>query len=178
MVGKNRNEASSIECEILDILRNIIRGVNIYSVRLKEKYGLNASQLSCLLVLGEQGPLSLSAISQSVLLSPSMITGIIDQLEDKELVTRNRNSSDRRKITIALTPEGKKILKKAPQSFQKKLMESLGTLGGKQKNNIRRALGELLSLIVKDVVIDASLPGTEESSAGLKSATQKLKFRK
>ncbi len=178
MTDKRNHGTRSVEFEIYDILRRIIRGASIYSVRLKEKYGLNASQLSCLLVLGKKGPLSLSMISQSVLLSPSMITGIIDQLEGKELVTRTRSSSDRRKITIALTPKGKKLLRKAPQSFQKRLMASLSTLGDKQKNNMFRSLSELLSLIVKDVLMETSLLGTDKQSAEYKSATQKLKYKK
>ena len=65
--------AENLESEIFSCLRRIINAVEIYSSKMKDKTGLNVSQLSCLLVLEKTGPLSLSKLSQHVFLSPSMI---------------------------------------------------------------------------------------------------------
>jgi DNA-binding MarR family transcriptional regulator len=178
MIAVRDVRKADAEFDIFETLRKIIRAVDIYSTRLREQYGLNSSQLSCLLVLGEHGYISLSKMSQLVSLSPGMITGIIDQLENKGLVSRVRNSPDRRVITIELTKKGKSVLKKAPPSFQKKLMESLSELGGKEKRIINRSLATLLSRIVEDVLIDSSLLRTEEKLAGIRPAILSSKSKK
>ena len=151
----------NIESEIFSCLRKIINAVDIYASRLKEKTGLNASQLSCLLVLDSEGALPLSKLSKKVALSPSMITSIVDQLENKELVLRNRKSSDRRVILIELTEKGREIVKTAPPSFQEQFMSSLNYLAEGEKHSIHENLSRLLSIIVSEVLIDSTLLGGE-----------------
>jgi hypothetical protein len=45
------SEVESLEAEIFYCLRRVINAVETYSSKLKDKTGLNASQLSCLLAL-------------------------------------------------------------------------------------------------------------------------------
>lgn len=148
-----------LESEIFSYLRRIINAVDIYSSKLRDKTGLNASQLSCLLVLEKTGPLSLSKLSQHVYLSPSMITSIVDQLENKELVIRMRKSADRRVILIELTEKGKEVAQTAPPSFQEQLTSSLNNLKEEEKKTLFDSLNKLLSIIVSDILIDSSLLG-------------------
>lgn len=151
----------NIESEIFSCLRKIINAVDIYASKLKEKTGLNASQLSCLLVLKSEGALPLSKLSKKVALSPSMITSIVDQLETKELVLRNRKSADRRVILIELTEKGKEIVKTAPPSFQEQFLSSLNYLAEEERQSIHENLSKLLSIIVSEVLIDSALLGGE-----------------
>jgi DNA-binding MarR family transcriptional regulator len=149
------------EIEIFSCLRKIINAVDIYSSKLKDKTGLNASQLSCLLALKSTGPLALSQLSRKVLLSPSMITSIVDQLEKKELVVRNRKSTDRRVIKIELTTKGEEVAQHSPPTFQEQLMNSLSYMNEKDKTDLQENLNKLLSIIVSEVLIDSSLLGGE-----------------
>lgn len=159
---ENQNtQNENLNTEIFSSLRKIINAAEIYSSRLKDRTGLNASQLSCLLVLGNAGPLALSKLSRKVSLSPSMITAIVDQLEKKELVVRNRKSTDRRVILIELTEKGKEAAKDAPPSFQEQLMNGLNYLKDEEKMSLYENLNRLLSIIVSDVLIDSSLLGGE-----------------
>ena len=160
MANQNVN-INSLDAEIFSILRKIINATDIYSSRLKDLTGLNASQLSCLMVLEKTGPLALSKLSRKVYLSASMMTAIVDQLEKKELVIRNRKSSDRRVILIELTDKGKDVVKKAPPSLQEQLMNGLSYLKEEEKISLYQHLSRLLSTIVSDVLIDSSLIGGE-----------------
>ncbi len=152
----------SLELEIFSNLRKIIKAVDIYSAKLRETSGLNSSQLSCLLVLGNTGAISLSQLSKKLSFSPSMITGVVDQLEHKELVQRERSSSDRRVIRIKLTEKGVQKIKEAPVSFQKSLMDGLSRLREGEKVEINKNLLRLLSIIVSEVLIDSSIFGAED----------------
>ena len=156
------DSSNSIEFEIFSTLRKIIKTVDIYSAKLKMEHKINSSQLSCLLVLGELGSISLSQLSKKVSLSPSMITGVIDQLESGDLVKRVRNSTDRRVILIELTWKGKDTLKKAPLSIQKKLINALSAIKKEDRIEINKNLLKLLSIIVSEVLIDSSIFGAED----------------
>ena len=165
--------SENLESEIFSCLRRIINAVDIYSSKMKDKTGLNVSQLSCLLVLENTGPLSLSKLSQHVFLSPSMITSIVDQLEKKELVVRTRKSSDRRVILIELTDKGKKVAQTAPPSFQEQLTTNLSHLKEEEKKTLFDNLNKLLSIIVSEVLIDSSLLGGEDRLVEVESSVLK-----
>ena len=165
--------SENLESEIFSCLRRIINAVEIYSSKLRDKTGLNASQLSCLLVLEKTGPLSLSKLSQHVYLSPSMITSIVDQLENKELVIRTRKSADRRVILIELTEKGKEVAQTAPPSFQEQLTSSLSHLKKEEKKTLFDNLNKLLSIIVSDILIDSSLLGGENRLVEVESSVLK-----
>lgn len=49
----------------------------------------------------------------------STVTGLVDKLEEKKLVKRERSDEDRRIIKIALTPKGQKIYKFHVEEFSK-----------------------------------------------------------
>ncbi len=151
----------NIELDIFAYLRKIFNAVDIYASKLKERTGLNASQLSCLMVLDSEGALPLSKLSKKVSLSPSMITSIVDQLEKKEMVARQRSSSDRRIIQIELTDSGRQVVKTAPPSFQEQFMSRLSRLENGEKKKIQGILEKLLSIIASDVLIDSPLMGAE-----------------
>lgn len=153
----NNGGVQRIDLKIFSCLRKIIDAVDVYSAKLKGKTGLNASQLSCLLVLGNTGALPLSRLSKEVSLSPSMITSIVDQLESNALVKRTRNSSDRRVILIELTEKGREVVQTSPPSFQEQLMNSLNFLEKNDLRNIHDNLNRLLSIIVSEVLIDSTL---------------------
>lgn len=165
--------SENLESEIFSCLRRIINAVEIYSSKLRDKTGLTASQLSCLLVLAKTGPLSLSKLSQHVYLSPSMITSIVDQLENKELVIRTRKSADRRVILIELTEKGKEVAQTAPPSFQEQLTSSLSHLKKEEKKTLFDSLNKLLSIIVSDILIDSSLLGGENRLVEVESSVLK-----
>lgn len=70
---------------------------------------LSVSQILTLLLL-EQDDMTTSAISRDIGLSSAAMTGIIDKLEARRLVVRQRNKYDRRVITIELTPKGHDVV--------------------------------------------------------------------
>jgi DNA-binding MarR family transcriptional regulator len=157
----------NIEEEIFSFLRRIINAVEIYASKVKDLTSLNASQLSCLLVLDKIGAISLSKLSKKVSLSPSMITSIVDQLEKKKLVKRSRRASDRRVILIELTDSGKDTAAKAPPSFQEQFMNGLSYLDTENKEHLYYSLSKLLDVIVSEVLIDSALLGGENKLVGV-----------
>jgi len=74
--------------------------------------GVTASQHTVLSTLGKNDGLSLSEIGKRVFLDKPAITGLVDRLEQDQLVERKRVSTDRRVINIYLTPKGRNLLQR------------------------------------------------------------------
>ena len=72
--------------------------------------GLSVSQFGVLEAIYHLGPLSQRDLGQKILRSSGNITMVIDNLEKRHLVKRERDASDRRMFIIHLTGEGQKLI--------------------------------------------------------------------
>jgi len=99
-----------------------------------------------LCVVGE-GPLNSVAISKSIFLSPSTLVGIIDRLESRGLVSRERDSEDRRIVNVTASDEGIKIAKVAPSPLQDNLAKALQQLPDMEQATIALSLQRIVDLM-------------------------------
>lgn len=144
--------ADSYELRVLQSLRRIIRAVEIHSKKLVHSHKITGPQLGCLTAIKENGPLTTTKLAQAVYLSPSTIVGIVDRLEEKNLVTRQRSSKDRRKVQIHLTGTGEQLLDKAPSALQDKLADALKSLPELEQVSITLALEKIVDLMEADKI--------------------------
>lgn len=138
---------SSYELRVLQSLRRIIRAVEIHSKKLAHNYKITGPQLGCLSAIKENGPLTASKLAQTVYLSPSTIVGIVDRLEEKTLVLRQRGNRDRRQVQICLTDGGEQLLDLAPSALQDTLAEALKRLPELEQVSISLALEKIVALM-------------------------------
>jgi MarR family 2-MHQ and catechol resistance regulon transcriptional repressor len=73
--------------------------------------GLTVSQFGVLEAIYHLGPLSQKDLGQKILRSSGNITLVIDNLEKRRLVRRERNAADRRIFIVHLTDEGQKLIR-------------------------------------------------------------------
>jgi len=73
--------------------------------------GLTVSQFGVLEALLHLGPLSQRELAQKILKSGGNVTMVIDNLEKRSLVKRERDEDDRRFYRVTLTPLGSKLIK-------------------------------------------------------------------
>lgn len=93
---------------------NIVRTsdqLQIRFTRLFREHGLTPSQYNILRILrGEGKPLPILEIAERTVTVVPGITGLIDRLEQAELVMRHRCETDRRVVYIELTGRATKLL--------------------------------------------------------------------
>jgi len=141
--------------EIIYQIRRLLQAQELYTKELNKKYQISAPQLNCLLALYENGPLPPSRIAKYIMVNSSTVTGIIDRLEQKVLVTRVRNSPDRRVITIELTEAGKRLADNAPPPIQQKIIDGLRRLPEGEIEEIVRGLTKLTRMLeVQDLEVE------------------------
>lgn len=142
-----QNVPERVELRVLSAMRRIIRSVDLYSKELAAKARITSPQLVCLLTLAEKGAMTATTISREVFLSPSTIVGILDRLEDKGLVKRERTSKDRRVVTVSVTEAGRELARSAPSPLQDTLTEALRTLPLAEQLDIATSLERVVSLM-------------------------------
>jgi DNA-binding MarR family transcriptional regulator len=137
----------SYELRTLQSLRRIIRAIEIHSQQLACLHDITGPQLACLLTVKENGPLTSGNVAKTIYLSPSTVVGIIDRLEKKKLVVRERDSRDRRQVFISITPRGEKLIDDTPSLMQNTLAKALVELPELEQISITMALEKLTELI-------------------------------
>jgi len=95
---------------LLPLLEHLARvGRRAFEVTL-EPGGLRPRHLIALKLLSERGAASQQALADSLSLDPSNVVGLLNELEERKLITRRRDSADRRRHIVELSPRGDKEL--------------------------------------------------------------------
>lgn len=129
-----------LEENILRSLRRITRAIDLHSRRLAAQHQLTAPQLVCLRQVASDAPITPGLLAKGVSLSQATVTGILDRLENKDLVVRRRDQKDRRKVSLHLTDQGARVLKEAPIPLQEHFTRRLAELPRGEQERIEQVL--------------------------------------
>ena len=84
--------------------------------------------LNVLFVLSGEGPLPMNRLAELLDVSQASATGIVDRMEQRGLVARERADDDRRVIRVVLSPEGEGLISGIAAERRDKLARLLETL--------------------------------------------------
>ncbi len=141
--------------EVLVALRRIIRATDLHSRQLSKIAGLTAPQLLILQLLRQHTELTVGEVAQRVSLSQATVTTIIDRLEKRGFVKRERGSADKRKVYVYLTPEADAVLLNAPKPLQESFVQQYQDLHDWEQTMILSSL-ERVAYMMDAQHIDAS----------------------
>jgi DNA-binding MarR family transcriptional regulator len=112
-----------------------------------------------LLRLLQHGPArTMTSIADALACDASNVTGIVDRLESRGLITRGSAGHDRRIKTIALTPSGKDVLAELHKGFLKP-PESLCRLSEHQLSLFHKLVFRALGHWQDELKVPSSRPG-------------------
>jgi DNA-binding MarR family transcriptional regulator len=109
-----------------------------------EELGLTPPQFYVLATLGYAGGLPFGEIGEKMMVTVSNLTGIVDRLEEKGLVARERDSDDRRVIRVRLTERGAKLYKGTIPLFEKCISQFFSPLSRAQQKELAALLRKLI----------------------------------
>jgi MarR family 2-MHQ and catechol resistance regulon transcriptional repressor len=127
-------------------------------------WGLTASQFGALEALWHLGPMCQRELSEKLLKSSSNITTVVDNLERRDLVERERSTDDRRVVTLRLTDAGRRLVQKTLPLHVQEIVVAFEPLTTSE----RRELARLCRKLGREV---ASAGATRGSQRGRSSGT-------
>lgn len=133
--------------EIIDNLRRVYQAINEYSKKAEKVTGLTGPQLWAIKLLADTSPLRVSDLARQMYLHPATVVGIVDRLELKGLVARNRSTQDRRSIELTLTESGQKVAAKSPEVAQGRLIKGLDRLNQEEFTHIEEGMKLMVRLL-------------------------------
>lgn len=114
--------------EVLIALRRVIRATDLHSKHLAKTIGLTAPQILLLQTIRSKGEVTIGELAADMSLSQATVTTILDRLEKRGLVYRERSKSDKRKVHAYLTEAAANTLKDAPVPLQEQFARQFGDL--------------------------------------------------
>jgi DNA-binding MarR family transcriptional regulator len=141
--------------ELLIALRKVIRAIDLHSKHLSKTSGITSPQLLIMLELDKTAGVNSSQVAKNVNLSPATVTNILDRLENKNLISRVRDTQDKRKVGLFLTDDGKALLLNAPQPLQEHFIAKFSNLAQWEQSQLLSSMERLSEMMNADE-IDAS----------------------
>lgn len=134
--------------EIFGRIQRMQRVYDRHFKKLSDEFGLNLGELDMIFTLRRSGPpytLTAGAFVKAAMVTAGAVTNRLDRLEDKGLVERVRESSDRRSVQIRLTERGKTLAVEALAAHLRDYEEILSPLEPQEREQISSGLRKILT---------------------------------
>jgi DNA-binding MarR family transcriptional regulator len=144
--GRERPELQTEAMAVFGRIYRIARLVGDQQEGVYAGFGINRGDFDVLATLRRAGPpycLSPKALTTSLMLTSGGMTGRLDRLEKRGLVTRSPDPADRRGLTITLTGEGRALVDQAVSAgleAQRRVLERLPAAHRETLNRLLRTL--------------------------------------
>lgn len=88
------------------LLAECMQGFERFSGEAVRQHGLTHAQFDIIATLGNTPGMSYKELGERTLITKGTLTGVIERLEQKGLVVRERSSDDKRSFFVRLSPAG------------------------------------------------------------------------
>jgi len=139
--------AGTITDSVLIAIRKIIQSIAMNSKSLVKRVGLTGPQLMILQEVVHSAEISVGEVAKAISLSQGTVTGILERLEKRELVTRRRSDFDRRRVLVQATEAGKALVRTAPPLMQEAFVERFSALQDWEQAMMLSSLQRLVSIM-------------------------------
>ncbi|MBN1377930.1 MAG: MarR family transcriptional regulator [Gammaproteobacteria bacterium] len=136
--------------QVLIALRRLIRATDLHSKYLMKTAGLTSPQLLILHAIKAKGDVTIGALAKDISISQATATVILDLLEKRGLISRERSIIDKRKVHAHLTDTGVSLLENAPTPLQAHFVSRFGSLPDWEQNMILSSLQRIVEMMDAD----------------------------
>jgi len=146
-MGRDMKSPDAPTCRALNTYTKLMRAAESVTGRVHRVLSapkLTISQFGVLEALYHKGPLCQKDIAAKILKSTGNITLVIDNLEKQRLVRRERDTEDRRYLTIHLTETGEALIADVFAAVEKSIVSEMASLTDSEQEllgNLCKKLG-------------------------------------
>ncbi len=133
---------SSYRGVIVTLLRDVLRNI-LTLEQIEIDAGLSITELHVIEAVGDGEPHFMGQVARKLRVTMPALTEVVDRLEEKGLINRQRSGNDRRRVAILLTEEGREALA-LHRRFHDRMVETF--LRGTNESNKPELLDSLRRL--------------------------------
>ena len=137
---------SDKKAQILKLYTQLMRATNAVTEKMHRHlldYKLSISQFGVIEALYHLGPLCQKDIGDKILKTSGNITLVIDNLEKRKLVKREKDPDDRRRMTVKLTASGHQLIEEIFPIHSKIAQKVFSVLEPEEQNSLSLLLKKL-----------------------------------
>ncbi|MFN2398174.1 MAG: MarR family winged helix-turn-helix transcriptional regulator [Gemmatimonadaceae bacterium] len=149
--------AADTHAQVMGSLRSLVNALGQSARRLEHRTGLTNAQLFILRQLGHEARLSINELAARAMTQQSAVSLVVSRLARRGLVRRSRSTVDARRAVITLTPEGRRLLRTAPEPPTSRLLGALATLEDDEVDGLAIGLRALARALGTDTSAPALL---------------------
>ena len=142
-----------MQLQFLSPIHKASRQITIYLERATVELGVSPSEGHLLSYLRSYAPCPVSELERVFGHKRSTLTSMLDRLAERDLLTRQINSSDRRSFTIELTPDGRKLagkLRKVLEAFEQDVKEQVNDKQMTGFRAVMQAIADVTNVKVRE----------------------------
>lgn len=125
----------------------LVRTVQIGMQNIESLHGLSGSQLWALWHVSARPGLRVSDLALAMQVRHSTASNMLDKLERRALIQRQRQTDDTRVVRLYLTKAGQGVIRDVPGPLQGRLRNALQTLPSKELIGLHRGLTRLIDTL-------------------------------
>lgn len=129
--------------ESVEVARLFQEVMNLFRLNMKkiiEETGMSAPQGMVIGLLHKNKKMKVTELSKHLHLSNSTVSGIIDKLEEQEVVIRERSTDDKRVVYVRISPKFEDIHKDFHKKIEKNIESILNQGSQEDLNKISEGL--------------------------------------
>lgn len=140
-IPRPKDPDAAARADVVELLFAYVERLRVHFEAIAKAHDLTPVQAKLLLGLGDKAPMR--TLASELCCDPSNITGVVDRLEERGLISRTEDPDDRRVKILQTTPAGRKLR----DTFVAKLfgdVPGMGNLSRAQVAGLRSALAPLV----------------------------------
>ena len=129
---------------IVDALRSIVRELRLATREAEQRVGVHGAQLHALRQLIDNPATSLTELAERTHTDISSVSVVVSRLVEQGLVARKAADDDRRRLSLGLTPRGRAVLRRAPETGTSRLLRAAAHLSDRELHGLATGLSKLV----------------------------------
>jgi DNA-binding MarR family transcriptional regulator len=101
----SKRSRDELIAEFIAVIRESQTATDMLDHAIADYVGLDRTAYRCLDILEREGPMTAGRLAQRARLSPGAMTALLDRLEERGFAQRTRDTEDRRRVLVEVTPE-------------------------------------------------------------------------
>lgn len=159
--------------DVIIAIRRVIRAVDLHSRKLVESHGLTGPQALILKAL-QNGSLTAGELANRVNLSQGTVTDILNRLEQRDRISRIRDTKDRRRVLVEATKAGLAVLDKSPPLLQERFVQRFNSLQDWEQSQLLSSLQRIANMMDAEDIDAAPVLSSGSVRASAKAVEEVL----